>query len=193
MERIADAPGTDSFDPGRPDPSLAAKIGSPPMRKAESSDFQRDVEVGIPPGPTMEQALAEWKMKHGDAPAARSAGVTMVEPDGRVWFVEPRNHYGTYQAALPKGRVGKGETEQEAALREVHEETGLTSAIMGVVGTYVGDTTVTTFYRARRTGGAPWAGSPDETWSVKLAWPEDAAKVFKQPHVIALQDAGLLP
>lgn len=193
MKRINDAPGTDSFDTGRPDLKLAAKIGRPPMREAEGSGYQGEVELGDPAGPTVEEALAEWKQKHGSSEPKQSAGVIMVEHDGRVWFFEPRCHFGGYPAAFPKGRIDELETRQEAALRELWEETGLTGEITGIVGTYVGDTGITTYYHARRTGGVPWKSDPCEVWSVKLARPEDAAEVLRHRDRKALQDAGMLP
>jgi 8-oxo-dGTP pyrophosphatase MutT (NUDIX family) len=193
MDRIADVPGTASFEPGQPDAELAAKIGGPPMQKAESSRYVNDVEVGDPAGPTRDQALAEWRRTRFGS-VRWSAGVILVEDDGRVWFYEPKNHFGGYQAALPKGRIDSTESEQQAALRELWEETGLTGEVTGIVGCYVGSTTITSFYRGQRTGGAPWESDPREVWSVKLARPEEAARLFA-PHrqlVAALKDAGLL-
>ena len=53
------------------------------------------------------------------------------------WFVaviEPQERYGKRNSqaekhvlALPKGNIDPGETPEQAALREVHEETGLTA------------------------------------------------------------------
>ena len=191
MKRIEDAPATDSFDPGRPDPGLAAKIGGPPMQAAESDGYEVDVDVGTPVGPTFEEALLEWRKHHGHKPK-HSAGLIMFEPDERVWFHEPKDHFGGYPAVLPKGRLDEPESEQQAALREFREETGLTGEITGIVGSYNGDTGITTYYLARRTGGAPWAGRSDEVWSVKLARPEDAERVFRSRDRIALRDARAL-
>ena len=68
MDRIADAPDTASFEPGQPDSELAEKIGGPPMQKAGSSGYVDDVEVGDPPGPTRDQALAEWRRTRSGHP-----------------------------------------------------------------------------------------------------------------------------
>ena len=55
---------------------------------------------------------------------------------------EPANHFGGYVWTFPKGRVDAGETPQQAALREVLEETGYTARITGLVpGMFEGDTT----------------------------------------------------
>jgi 8-oxo-dGTP diphosphatase len=62
----------------------------------------------------------------------RAAGGLVVR-DGRVLLV----HRGKYDDwAPPKGKLHKGETWEDAALREVEEETGLRCAL----GEYVGST-----------------------------------------------------
>jgi 8-oxo-dGTP diphosphatase len=57
-------------------------------------------------------------------PAIRAAGGVVVR-DGRVAVVH-RPHHGDW--SLPKGKLDDGESWQDAALREVHEECGLRCA-----------------------------------------------------------------
>lgn len=60
----------------------------------------------------------------------RSAGgVVTRRIDGAVHFLLIRDPYG--KLGLPKGHVENGETAEDAALREVGEETGLTGVVMG--------------------------------------------------------------
>jgi 8-oxo-dGTP pyrophosphatase MutT (NUDIX family) len=70
---------------------------------------------------------------------ATSAGGVVVEdrPEGRRWvlLIARRNAAGEPQWTLPKGRIEPGETREEAALREVREETGYTTHIHGMLGT----------------------------------------------------------
>ena len=53
-----------------------------------------------------------------------SGGVVARRVDGTVLLLLIRDPYGKW--GLPKGHVENGESSREAALREVHEETGLT-------------------------------------------------------------------
>jgi 8-oxo-dGTP diphosphatase len=52
----------------------------------------------------------------------KAAGGVVVRPDGKVALVH-RPKYDDW--SLPKGKLDPGETWEEAALREVEEETGL--------------------------------------------------------------------
>ena len=54
-----------------------------------------------------------------------SGGVVVRRVDGIVHLLLIRDPYGKW--GLPKGHVENGESSREAALREVREETGLTS------------------------------------------------------------------
>jgi 8-oxo-dGTP diphosphatase len=56
------------------------------------------------------------------APQVRAAGGVVLERDGRVVLVH-RPKYDDW--SLPKGKLDPGETFEQAALREVEEETGL--------------------------------------------------------------------
>ena len=48
---------------------------------------------------------------------------------GQVLLREPKNHFDGYVWTFPKGKPDRGETEAEAALREVREETGVEARI----------------------------------------------------------------
>ncbi|NPV52120.1 MAG: NUDIX hydrolase [Firmicutes bacterium] len=58
-----------------------------------------------------------------------SAGGLLIW-DGRVFIL--KNH--RLEWVLPKGKVEPGETHEEAALREVREETGIEAAIVSKIG-----------------------------------------------------------
>jgi len=103
-----------------------------------------------------------------------STGVVIIEPDGRIWVVEPKDHFGGYEHTFPKGGLEKALSAQQNALKEAYEESGLSAKVTGYVGDFAGTTGTTRYYLAQRTGGAPWL-SDDETVTVKLA-PMNAAK-----------------
>lgn len=67
-----------------------------------------------------------------------SAGGVVVEdrPDGPwLLLIARRNNAGDLLWSLPKGRVEQGESREEAALREVQEETGLRCDLVSSAGT----------------------------------------------------------
>jgi len=59
-----------------------------------------------------------------------SAGIIVFRGD-QVLII--RNRFGEW--VLPKGKVEAGETVEEAALREVEEETGIRAVVLGTAGT----------------------------------------------------------
>src|SRR4051812_15512168 len=94
-----------------------------------------------------------------------STGIVLLEGDGRLWLFEPLNHFGGYEHTFPKGRV-ESLTYQQNAHKELFEETGLLGEITGIIGDFVGDTTVTRYYLGVPAGGEPTCGN--ETQAVKL-------------------------
>ena len=108
-----------------------------------------------------------------------ASGVIVVEPDGRVWIVEPKDHWGGYEHTFPKGKAEPHLTLQQNALKEAYEESGLQVELVGHVDDVHKTTSTTRYYLARRTGGAPW----DAHWesdTVKLVPPDVAAKLLNQ-------------
>jgi ADP-ribose pyrophosphatase YjhB (NUDIX family) len=84
-----------------------------------------------------------------------AAGVAIVEPDGRVWIVDPAGGFGGYRHTFPKGKQEQGLSLQETAIKESFEESGLKVTITGLLGDFERDTSITRYYLARRTGGSP--------------------------------------
>jgi ADP-ribose pyrophosphatase YjhB (NUDIX family) len=92
------------------------------------------------------------KAKQGKKPAA---GAAVVEPDGRIWLVEPAGAYGGYKYTFPKGKLDGAASPQATAIREVFEESGLKVEIIDLIGDFERDTSITRYYLARRVAGMP--------------------------------------
>jgi ADP-ribose pyrophosphatase YjhB (NUDIX family) len=97
-----------------------------------------------------------------------STGVIMVEEDGRIWIISPTGEYGGYKNTFPKGTLTEGLSQQANAIKEVWEETGLQSEILGYLGEYEKGSSYTRYYIGRRIGGNPTLMA-EETEAVKLA------------------------
>lgn len=63
-----------------------------------------------------------------------NVGVVLFHPDGRVWLGHRAGAAGAHAWQFPQGGVDEGEALDEAARRELQEETGVTSV------TYLGRT-----------------------------------------------------
>jgi 8-oxo-dGTP pyrophosphatase MutT (NUDIX family) len=67
-----------------------------------------------------------------------SAGGLVLDgrgPDARGALIGRLDRRGRLLWSLPKGHVEVGETEPQAAVREVHEETGILGEVVGKLGT----------------------------------------------------------
>ena len=59
-----------------------------------------------------------------------SAGGAVIDGHDRIALVRQRDRKGRWRWTFPKGRIEPGETAEEAALREVYEESGLRARIV---------------------------------------------------------------
>jgi 8-oxo-dGTP pyrophosphatase MutT (NUDIX family) len=84
-----------------------------------------------------------------------AAGAVVVEDDGRIWLVSPTNGFGGYGTTFPKGRVDRGGTLQQTAVREVFEESGLVVRLEAFLIDVRRTQTFTRYYIAKRIGGCP--------------------------------------
>jgi hypothetical protein len=116
--------------------------------------------------------------------ANRKAGVTIIEPDGRVWMMESQGAYGGEFHGFPRGGAEPDLTDQQNAIKEAHEEVGLQVRIIDHLGDFdhytgkpvePGDkpAAVTRQYIGVRVGGNP-ADAHYESSKVKLATLGDA-------------------
>ncbi|MCS7212733.1 MAG: NUDIX domain-containing protein [Candidatus Calescibacterium sp.] len=60
----------------------------------------------------------------------------IVYKDGKVLMIKVKTLSGKYVWTFPKGHIEKGEKKEEAAIREVEEETGVRSEIKKDLGSF---------------------------------------------------------
>lgn len=98
-------------------------------------------------------------------------GGVVFDPEGRVLLREPKNHFDGYVWTFAKGRPEPGETAEQAALREVQEETGAKATIVAPLpGEFEGGTTINRYFlMAAPTGSGGVSPDDLETTSVKWA------------------------
>ncbi len=72
-----------------------------------------------------------------DLPIIReySAGGLVFDSLGRVAIIARHSRSGHLEWCLPKGHIEKGETPQETAVREIHEETGIVGEVVDSIAT----------------------------------------------------------
>ncbi len=115
--------------------------------------------------------------KYEPPPKWESAGgVVLSEDRQRVYVRKPSNNYGPW--AFAKGQIDKGESAEQAAIREVYEEIGIEARMVpnGQLGRYEGGYSYTTYFVmiAERDTGR----HDKETKEVRLVPPAEAMRLF---------------
>lgn len=64
----------------------------------------------------------------------KAAAVVIFNPEGQVWLGQRAGHSGKYSWQFPQGGMDPGETPEHAAIRELHEETGISVHMVSPLG-----------------------------------------------------------
>lgn len=127
-----------------------------------------------------------------------SAGGVLIDDLGRVLLREPTNHFGGYVWTFAKGRIDPGETVEQAALREVREETGYHAAILKPIPGYFLGTTGSTVMFLMRPLAQDALPSSSETNAVRWETPARARELISlttsamgRKRDLAILDAAL--
>jgi len=127
--------------------------------------------------------LASLTVTGGDWPVV-CVGAIVLDPAGRLLLVQRANEPGAGRWSLPGGRVEPGETDQDAVVREVAEETGLQVRTTRLAGRVRRGPYLIADYTCELVGGVLRAG--DDASDVRWA---DAETYAALPLVDGLTDA----
>lgn len=108
-----------------------------------------------------------------------SAGGVLIDDAGHVLLREPTGHFGGYVWTFAKGRVDPGETPEQAALREVQEETGYRAEVVTAIPGQFKGTTGSTVMFVMRPVGMPEVPSSSETNATKWVSSEQAKQLIR--------------
>ena len=125
-----------------------------------------------------ENEIRRWSFAITGSDRVRAYGGIVVNDEGRVLLTRPRGHFDGYVWTFPKGRPDAGERPEEAALREVKEETGYSAMIARrLLGRFEGGTSVTEFFLMAPVG-LPVPFDEEETSEILWATTAEAAKLI---------------
>jgi ADP-ribose pyrophosphatase YjhB (NUDIX family) len=106
----------------------AAKQGSRPLGK------QAGKTAGKTPGKTPRKRRPRW-LRQVDEFSAGGLVVDLQSDVPRGALIARTDRHGRLLWSLPKGHIEAGETAEQAAVREVEEETGIAGEILAELGT----------------------------------------------------------
>jgi 8-oxo-dGTP pyrophosphatase MutT (NUDIX family) len=132
----------------------------------ESSWISLDlVDVELPDGQRFEQHVVRM--------ARPVAGAAVTDGEGRVLLMWRHRHVtGSWGWEIPTGRIEEGETPEEAAAREVEEETGWRPGPMRLlVASEPSNGSINTVHYLFAADGAQYSGPPtDRTEAERIEW-----------------------
>ncbi|WP_147654467.1 NUDIX domain-containing protein [Methanomassiliicoccus luminyensis] len=118
-----------------------------------------------------QRSIIAFPMASDSAPQYRNPKLTtdgIVVIDGKIVLIRRGREPGKGKYALPGGFVEYGERTEDSAVREVREETGLETAVLGLLGIYSDPSRdprghiISAVYVLRLIGGEPRAGDDAE-------------------------------
>lgn len=131
---LAHAAGNHARNPLEPD-ELLYTSQSPESRQPESA--RTPTPAMMPPRRNTDGPTTFASLDAQELPVVReySAGGLVFDDHGRVAIIARHSRSGHLEWCLPKGHIEKGETPQQTAVREVHEETGILGEVVESIAT----------------------------------------------------------
>ena len=176
LHRIAENAGGDIVTSSR-----GGKRGGETMLTALGEEILREYENRV-------HSLQSQFDNHWKKPSVTCDGI--VSKDGRIVLIRRRNDPFKGSYALPGGFVEHGEALEDCVVREVLEETGLRTQVVGLLGVYSAPGRdprghfVTAVYELRPTGGSLRAG--DDAGSAEWVSLDDVPDMaFDHADIIA--------
>ena len=143
-----------------------------PHTPTPEADYFKDVTTFTPGSPapkgfTPYTPPSDWSTLPKDAPKQKffempknglpaGSGALIESMDGKgYWVVSPTNKFGGYENTLPKGKMDKGLSMQQNAMKEVFEETGLKVKIIDHIDDLMSPYSKTRYYIAKHEAGVP--------------------------------------
>ena len=123
------------FRPGDSTPQEAPTPEQPPEEPPRPATptpalmASRRVETGLP------TSFASLDTREYPVIREYSAGGLVFDEAGRVAIIARHSRSGHLEWCLPKGHIEKGETPEQTAVREVHEETGILGEVVASIAT----------------------------------------------------------
>ena len=131
---LAHAAGNHARNPLEPD-ELLYTSQSPEPRQPEPA--RTPTPAMMPPRRNTDGPTTFASLDAQELPVVReySAGGLVFDDHGRVAIIARHSRSGHLEWCLPKGHIEKGETPQQTAVREVHEETGILGEVVESIAT----------------------------------------------------------
>lgn len=119
------------------EPATAAAAANPLAAPAVAAAVSGPTPAIMPQRRTSEGPTTFASLDAQELPVVReySAGGLIFDDQNRVAIIARHSRSGHLEWCLPKGHIEKGETPQQTAVREVHEETGILGEVIDSIAT----------------------------------------------------------
>lgn len=137
---LSSSPHT-SAHPAHPTPSASARTAhsARPTQPSSAADGTAHPTPADMPKKKLDSLSAETfaSLDGNELPVSReySAGGLIFNSRNEVALIARHSRSGHLEWCLPKGHIEKGETPEQTAIREVHEETGILGTVTGSIAT----------------------------------------------------------
>lgn len=136
----ANAAANHAFNPLEPDEllytSMSEGLSITPIETVENEPVAPTPAI-MPRHRSVNRPSTFASLNTQDLPVVReySAGGLVFDTHGRVAIIARHSRSGHLEWCLPKGHIEKGETPQQTAVREIHEETGILGEVVDSIAT----------------------------------------------------------